>query len=166
MAPGRQPADIVAAKSRRTAGGRCSEYLRGRRGLDVFREDPRHDGGQPHLLDEVMRRDIRSYADINTGTTIAAEVFHAMSIARERGWTMRDRGPASRQQSKVLMAMPMQPGMFVDEDGMAQDGARSEDTYLVRPLHRRFAVPFHHFMELVHALRAMRGEWQVSLAAA
>ncbi len=39
-----------------------------------------------------------------------------------------------------------------------------EDADLLRPLHRGHAVALHHLVELVHALRAMDGERQVSVA--
>src|SRR4029077_6208538 len=98
------------------------------------------------------------------GAPVAPEILQRLSIAGERRRAMRDRRAGPGENAKVLARVPMQPRVFVDEDRMAQDRARSQDADGAGPLDRSLAVPLHHHVELVDALRAMRGEGKVPLS--
>src|SRR5258708_5183764 len=91
--------------------------------------------------------------------TFSAKAPAAEAAARERRRARRGGCADVRQQGRVFAAVPVQPRVFIYEDRMAENGARSEDADLFRPLDRRLAVAPHHFMEFVHALRAMCSEW-------
>ena len=53
-------------------------------GGDVACRDACEDRGQPHLLDYVVRGNVRADAKVDAGAAVAAEVLQRMAIAGER----------------------------------------------------------------------------------
>src|ERR1700722_4818922 len=77
---------------------------------------------------------------------------------------MCDIRPRPCQNVEVALAPPVQPGVLIDENGMAECGVLTEYADFFGPLNRRYAVTTHHFLEFQDALRTMRGEWKAAFA--
>jgi hypothetical protein len=60
---------------------------------DVTRGIAREQDRQPHLLDDVVRRDIRAHGHAHAAAAGAAEVAAMLAVARERRGAVRDRDP-------------------------------------------------------------------------
>src|SRR6516162_4297114 len=66
--------------------------------------------------------------------------------------------------SEVVAGRPVQPGMMVEKDRVADNRIGTEHTGLVQPFDRRFAVPPHDLVKLDDALRRVDLERQPALA--
>src|ERR1700723_1439129 len=75
---------------------------------------------------------------------------------------MRHIRSRSSQNVEVALAPPVQPGVLIDENGMAECGVLTEYVDFFGPLNRGYAVTTHHFLEFQDALRTMRGEWKAA----
>src|ERR1700723_3131398 len=77
---------------------------------------------------------------------------------------MRHIRSRSSQNVEVALAPPVQPGVLIDENGMAECGVLTEYADFFGPLNRGYSMPAHHFLEFQDALRTMCGEWKAALA--
>ena len=159
----RKPADIGAAQRIRTARRGRVKHLGRARKADIAAGDPGEHRREPHLLDEVVGRHVGADADVDPGRPVASEVLQRMAIASEGARAVRDRGSGIGEQGNVVGRPVMQPGVAVDEDGMTESHARSEDPDTARPLDGRQTVPAHHRLKLVDALGRMHRDGEVEV---
>src|ERR1700733_10727233 len=75
---------------------------------------------------------------------------------------MCDVRPRPCQNVEIALAPPVQPGVLIDENGMAECGVLTEYGDFFGPLNRGYAVTTPHCLEFQDALRTMRGEWKAA----
>ena len=100
----------------------------------------------------------------HAGAQIAAEVLQDLAVARERRRAMGHGRAAAGQDFQVLPARPVQPGMLVDEDRVAEDRVRPQDAERLGVLGGRLAVAPDDLLELEDALREVGRERTAVLA--
>jgi hypothetical protein len=86
------------------------------------------------------------------------------AAAREDGRAMGDVGPGRGQAWEVVAGRPMQPGMMIEKNGVADDRVRTEHPQCLQPFDRGLAVSPHDFVKLDDALRRMNLQWQPAFA--
>ena len=116
--PGRQRTDIVAAECCRSAQRRRLEGACRIEAADVLAHQAPGDDGQPHLLDQIVRRAIGAEADVDAACAVAADMIHGQAIAGERLRTMRHRGARPGDQVEVLRGVPADLRMVVEQDAV------------------------------------------------
>src|SRR6185437_13040825 len=131
--------------------------------MGVARGDARGIGGVAHLLEEIVREGVGAEAEIDAGAAVGAEILQGDAAPREDRRAMRDGGAAGGEPAQILAARPVQPGMMVEEDAVADDGVAPESAERAQPLDRRHAVAAHDLLELDDALRRMDLEGETSL---
>ena len=162
--PRRQPADVVAHQRRRPADGRGMEHLVEGGRLNVAARDPREGGDLAHLLDHVVGAAVGADAHGHARAHVVAEVLHQVRVARERRRAVRHRRAAVGEDAEVLVRHPADPGMPVEEHGVAKDRARRQHAEVVRPLDRGAAVAAQDFLHLPHALGRVERVGDLALA--
>jgi len=71
---------------------------------------------------------------------------------------MRDRGAGLRQEIEILPRRPMQPGVMVEKDAVANDGMATKRADIMQPADRRLAVAAEHLVEFGDVLRSVNLE--------
>jgi hypothetical protein len=132
------------------------------RSRDIPRGDACQDCREAHLLDQIVGRNIGAKPEINASPAVTSEIFQHLPVAREGRGAMRDIRTAIGKDPQVLMAVPAHPRMLVDEDCVPKNSAGRKYAEVTSELYWSLAVPTHHLIELVHALRAMHGERNIS----
>ena len=75
-------------------------------------------------------------AEVDAGAQIAAEAAQGDAAAHEDGRAMGDTGAGGDDPVQVIAAGPMQPGMVIQENTVADDRAFIKQANLFHPLDR------------------------------
>ena len=92
---------------------------------DVLAHQPAGDDGQPHLLDQIVRRAVGAEPDIDAARAVAADMVHGEAIAGEGLRAMRHRGAGLGDQVEVLRRVPADLRMVVEQDAVRQHRCRA-----------------------------------------
>src|SRR6516164_8945859 len=100
----------------------------------------------------------------DTGGTISPEILEQDTAPREHRRAVRYGCTGCGKVAEVVAGRPVQPGMMVEEDRVADNRIGTEHADLAQPFDRRFAVPPHDLVKLGDALRRVDLERQPALA--
>ena len=106
---------------------------------------------------KIVRKGVGADADaeIDPGGAIPAEILEHYAAPREYRRAMRHRGAGFGKMGEVVAGRPVQPGMMVEKDRVADDRVGTKHADLFQPFDRRFTVPPHDLLKLDDALRRM-----------
>src|SRR6266446_10975911 len=151
----RAPGAIRPRSSRPSAGaadrgGRkdigCTDRVR------LARGHSRQDRGGTQLLDEIMRKGVGADPEIDPGGTILPEILEQDAAPREHRRAVRYGCTGFGKVGEVVAGRPVQPGMMVEKDRVADNRTGTEHADLAQPFDRRFPVPPHDLVKLDDAL--------------
>src|SRR5579883_1286076 len=164
LGAGSEAADILAPQRLGAADRRRVEEVGRAQRMGAAGADARRIGGVSHLFEEIVREGIGAEAEIDAGALIGAEILQRDAAPREDGRAMGDARAGRGEAAEIVAARPMEPGMMVEEDAVADDGAGAERAQGVQPFDRRLTVAAHDLLEFDDALRRMDLEGKAPLA--
>ena len=85
-----------------------------------------------------MRKGVGADPESDPGGTIAPEILEQDAAPREHRRAVRYGCTGFGKVGEVVAGRPMQPGMMVEEDRVADNRIRTEHAGLVQPFDRRF----------------------------
>ena len=131
-------------------------------------ETPRNDAariaGHAKLIEHVMREAVRADAAADASLHVAAQRIQGDTPPGKDDGAMRHLCAAVAQALEIIGMRPMQPGMIVQEDAMADDRIGAERPDLVQPFDRRATIAAHDLLKLHDALGGVDLDRLVSLA--
>ena len=131
---------------------------------DIARGYSRQDGSTAQLLDKTVRKGVGANAEIDPRGAIAAEILEQYAASRKHRRAMRHSGAGIGKIGEIVAGGPVQPGMAVEENRVADDRIVAEHPDLAQPPDRRPPVPSHDLLKLDAALRRMNLQRQPAFA--
>ena len=151
----RDPPQITAAQPTRAADCGGSEDVRSGHGMCIAGGYSRQNCRGAQFLDEILRKGVCADAEIDPRGAISAEILQQYAAPRKHGRAVRHGGAGVGKIGEIVSGGPVQPGMMVEKNRVADDRVVAEHPDLSQPYDRRLAVPPHDFLKLDHTLRCM-----------
>ncbi len=163
LAARRETADIAAPERPGAPHRGGVEHVRRAGVAGILGDDPGEVRDQAHLVEHVVRVDVGADAHVDARLEVAPEMVERDAAAGEDRRAVGDRGAALGQAAHVrARAVPVGPGVVVQEDPVTHDGPLGEHAEVVEPLDRRHPAAAGDLVELRQRLRRVRVEAQVA----